>query len=94
VFDRAGSAPERLDAALGVIACQLLSGRSLHDVPPVLDRIAGRSSRAPTPLSEARPELPAELTAPVDRCLAHASEDRPTAEAIAEALARARLPGP
>jgi len=78
--------------SFGVVAYELLAGKPPHAAPPVLEKLAGRAMPASTPLAQARPELPAELSALVDRCIAESPDDRPTAQVVEAAMgAIARL---
>jgi len=77
--------------SFGVIAYQLLANRMPHAVPPIWARMAEQATPPITPLAEARPDLPASLTASLDACLAEAPEQRPDAAELAELLRGARL---
>jgi hypothetical protein len=73
--------------SFGVVAYELLSARLPYAVPPLLERLSGRNPPAPVPLTQSSPHLDAQLCTLVDGCLALAPDARPTAEAVAVALA-------
>ena len=75
---------------LGVVAYELLTKELPHAAPPLLERLAGRTLPSPRPMAETKPELPADLSSLVDRCLAENPEHRPSANAIATAIERTR----
>ena len=70
--------------AFGLIAHELLTGRSAFDVPPVLVARSGLPSPAPLP-----PGLGAARLAAIDGCLHVKPEQRPTALDVVGAFARA-----
>jgi hypothetical protein len=72
--------------SFGVVAYELLTTRLPHAAPPVLERLGGRASPVPVPLAQSITNLPAQLCALVDGCLAEGPEARPRAEEIASAL--------
>jgi len=72
--------------SLGVMAYQLLAKRMPHAVPPIWVALADQEMPPVTPLAELRPDLPVELTAALDGCLAEVPEQRPSAAAVAAAL--------
>ncbi|MGE5181843.1 MAG: serine/threonine-protein kinase [Acidobacteriota bacterium] len=82
----AGAAGAAADMfSFGVVAYELLAAKLPHASPPLVEKLAGRAA-AWTRLSHARPELPSELCALVDRCLSESPEDRPAAELAASTL--------
>jgi serine/threonine protein kinase len=77
--------------ALGVIAYEALSGRVPIDGTTSVEIMAKKSLDASPSLASARPDLPGDLVAIVDGCLAREPGDRPAgARALADALDRAR----
>jgi hypothetical protein len=72
--------------SFGIIAQELLSTKLPYAVPPVLERLSGRVPPPPVPLAQSSPEVPAQLCALVDGCLALAPEARPTAEVVVAVL--------
>jgi serine/threonine protein kinase len=90
-------APELVDGAhvagpssdvfsFGVLAYELLANRLPFAAPPVFERLARRAVARAKPLAEVAPKLPAPLCGIIDRCLAEALEQRPTAREIAAVL--------
>jgi CheY-like chemotaxis protein/tRNA A-37 threonylcarbamoyl transferase component Bud32 len=74
--------------ALGVVAYEVLAGRPPFDDHTIMAMLASHATRLPTPLTELRADLPAELAATVMRCLAKEPAARwQTAEACANRLA-------
>jgi serine/threonine-protein kinase len=73
--------------SFGVVAYEMLSAMSPHDVPPVIAINAGLDPQPATPLARRCMALDPSLGALVDRCLGPASE-RPTARDLVAALRR------
>lgn len=69
--------------ALGVMAYEILSGRYPFGVPPILERLAGRSLPSVDPLP---PEISKRLAFVVSRCLSFHPSERPTAAELAHEL--------
>ncbi|HKA57912.1 MAG TPA: serine/threonine-protein kinase [Gemmatimonadales bacterium] len=86
------AAGEELDGrsdiyALGIVAYFALTGRLPFDAPTVQATLAMQLTRAPTPLTDLRAELPTRLTQIIERCLAKNRDARfSSAEELAEAL--------
>ena len=86
--------------ALGVTAFFALSGRLPFESSTAAGYLHQHRHVEPPPVASIRPGLPPPLAAVVDRCLAKSPAERfPTAEALADALARRcaryrRCPGP
>ena len=72
--------------ALGIVAYEILVGVRPWDVPPVFEAMAGRSLTRPVAI-RTRAELPVALAHMLDSCLAADPSVRPSAAALAEALA-------
>jgi serine/threonine-protein kinase len=73
--------------ALGVMLYELLAGRIPFEAQEPNALMVEVCTRSPLPLAEAAPEVPADLTAIVDRCLAKSPDDRfDDAGALAKAL--------
>jgi hypothetical protein len=73
--------------ALGVILYELLAGRRPFDHKDVVELERQIRREPPPPLTELRPDVPAELAGVVHRCLAKSPADRyPTAAAVADDL--------
>ena len=79
---RAAGAPADM-FAFGLIAHELVTGRSAFDVPPVLIARSGLPAPAPLP-----PGLGAPLVAAIDACLSVRPETRPTARDVVGAFVR------
>jgi serine/threonine-protein kinase len=79
--------------SFGVMAYELLAKDLPFASPPVMERLAGRLAPTPKPLRAQRPELPVELAALVDRCLADAPVGRPTAKELFAGLSREAVRG-
>jgi serine/threonine-protein kinase len=78
--------------ALGVVLFELLTGRRPHESSSLGELLRQVAVEAAPDLREWRPELPAALAAELARLLSKRPEARhPSAEALAEALGRARL---
>ncbi|MCW8137546.1 MAG: serine/threonine protein kinase [Planctomycetota bacterium] len=76
--------------ALGALAWRLFTGELLFQGRPVKDVLVAHMREAPPPLATRCPDLDPGTAALVDRLLAKAPEDRPTAAGVAEALAPVR----
>jgi serine/threonine-protein kinase len=74
--------------SLGVILYQLLTGVRPFDAGSLAELFFQIGGEPPPPMKEKRPDLPPELEAAVDRCMAKAPADRPqTIAAMARLLA-------
>jgi serine/threonine-protein kinase len=70
--------------SFGVIAHELLAGKSPFAEPPVLAHLAGREGAPAAPLDA--PALPARLRELLDGCLRSGPAERPTSSALRDAL--------
>lgn len=79
--------------ALGVVAWELLAGRILWRGPTPMARVVAPVREAPPSLAEIRADVPPDVLAFLDRCLAREAEDRYAdgAEALAALEAMAAL---
>jgi predicted ATPase/tRNA A-37 threonylcarbamoyl transferase component Bud32 len=77
--------------ALGAVLYELATGQKAF---PGGHEAARAKGQRPAPLATLRPDLPPELCQWVERALAEAREDRPTAEVLGAALARVSSAGP
>ena len=81
--------------SLGLVAWYALTGRTVFTGETTQRILVRQLTEAIPSLATARSDLPAALTAVIDRCCAkEASERYPTAEALVEALEAAQLAGP
>ena len=77
--------------SLGLVGFFALTGRAPFDGPTVQGILAMQVTQPAPAIAVARPGTPRGLAAAIDRCLAKSPDDRwPTAEALVEALQRAR----
>src|SRR6185437_3106586 len=77
--------------SLGLVGFFALTGRAPFDGPTVQGILAMQVTQPAPAIAVARPGTPRGLAAAIDRCLAKSPGDRwPTAEALVEALQRAR----
>ena len=77
--------------SLGLVGFFALTGRAPFDGPTVQGILAMQVTQPAPAMAVARPGTPRGLAAAIDRCLAKSPNDRwPTAEALVEALQRAR----
>ncbi|MCO5171022.1 MAG: protein kinase [Planctomycetes bacterium] len=76
--------------ALGALAWRLFTGELLFQGRSIKDVLVAHLKETPPPLATRCPELDPAVAALVDRLLAKAPEDRPTAAEVAEALAPVR----
>jgi serine/threonine-protein kinase len=93
---RGGEVDARSDLfSLGILLYELLTGTSPFRGNNSLDELQRVISHTPPPVSKLRPEVPAALSALVDRLLAKRREDRPRgADTVARELAAlSALPG-
>jgi tRNA A-37 threonylcarbamoyl transferase component Bud32 len=73
--------------ALGVVGYQMVTGRVPFAAGSVLAMLVKHATEAPRPLTELRPDCPADLAETINRCLAKTPEDRwSSADALLEAL--------
>lgn len=72
--------------AFGVMAYELLAGRTPFLEPLVMLKLAGRPMMGPAPLGIFAPDLHPALASLFERCLSEDPALRPTAAAIVEAL--------
>ncbi len=80
--------------SLGVLLYRLVSGRYPLEAATVQELQAGHGRAAATPLRDARPDLPTEMTAVIDRAIAPDPADRyPSAGALEQALLGWLAPG-
>jgi hypothetical protein len=84
-------AEETVDASgdvfgLGVILYELLAGRLPFEGRSLVAILAAISRGHPTPLAEAAPDVPEEVSRLVMRLLAQARSDRPSAREVVEAI--------
>ena len=76
--------------ALGIIGWQALSGRLPFEAEQASAVVVQQATRQAPPLHAAAPDVPRQVAAVIDRCLAKNPADRfPTGEALAEALTAA-----
>ncbi|HSQ62304.1 MAG TPA: serine/threonine-protein kinase [Polyangiaceae bacterium] len=75
--------------SIGVVAYELLTGRTPFEAEGIGETLAAVLQRAPKPIRALRPEVPEELDAAILRCLRQSPEDR---YADAAQLARAIAP--
>jgi serine/threonine-protein kinase len=75
--------------SFGVIAFEMLSGRLPFDAVAVMARLRGRSTPPPPSLSAVSADVEPEVAELVDKCLSEDPARRPTARAVADALASA-----
>ncbi len=68
--------------AFGVIAYEMLAGRTPFRDSPAFARLEGVSVAFPPPLASLRPDVPRAVAHIVERCLAFAPEERPTAREV------------
>ena len=81
--------------SLGLVAWYALTGRTVFTGETTQRILVRQLTEAIPSLATARSDLPAALTAVIDRCCAkEASERYPTAEALVEAIEAAQLAGP
>jgi tetratricopeptide (TPR) repeat protein len=74
--------------ALGVVAWEMLAGRTIFGRRPPHELLAAHIAELPIPIEELRPDLPAPLAALVRQCLEKHPADRPqSAAAVRDALA-------
>jgi serine/threonine-protein kinase len=96
-------APEAIDGAknaaapidvfsFGVIAYELLTGAVPFVESPALCQLSGTMVAPPAPIRAARPEVPAEVAALIDRCLSFNAIERPAAAEAVAVLREARVP--
>jgi DNA-binding winged helix-turn-helix (wHTH) protein len=78
--------------SLGILAYQLLAGRSPYEPSTAQELAQAHISAAPLELQALRQEVPAEVAAAVARCLAKRPEDRPTADELARLLRSSDAP--
>ena len=90
-------APETIDGAreatpavdlfaVGVIAYELLTGRAPFRDSPAFAQLEGVSVAPPPPLATLRDDIPWDIAQVVERCLAFAAEERPTAREVLAVL--------
>ncbi|UCD23705.1 MAG: protein kinase, partial [Gemmatimonadota bacterium] len=72
--------------SLGVLAYQLLTGDLPYYANSAMGWAAAHLRDIPTPTGEMRPELSPAVAQMVDRCLAKAPNDRPTAEELSRGM--------
>lgn len=75
--------------SMGVVAFELITGRSLFDESTPIAYVAAHIHKTPAKVSELRPDVDAALATLIDRCLAKAPTERPAAQEVAKALGRA-----
>ena len=82
-IDGARDATPAIDMfAFGVIAYELLTRRPPFRDSPAFSRLEGVSVAPPPPLESLRADIPFEVARAVERCLAFAPEERPTARQV------------
>jgi serine/threonine-protein kinase len=88
------SADHRVDLyAAGLLAYELLTGASPFTGTTPQETMAAQLTRTPEPLHQVRTDVPAELSAVIERALRKAPEQRhPTARAMLEELERVTTP--
>lgn len=88
------SADHRVDLyAAGLLAYELLSGKSPFTGTTPQETMAAQLTRTPDPLHEIRDDVPPELSAVIERALRKAPEHRfPTARAMLDELERVTTP--
>jgi serine/threonine-protein kinase len=80
--------------ALGGVGFYSLTGHAPFEAPTLEAILVARFTRSAPPVMSVRPDVPLELAAVIDRCLARQPYDRyPSAEAVAEALAESTSAG-
>jgi len=74
--------------SFGAVLYELLTGRRAFIADGSLSLVAAILGETPTPISSLRRDVPADLSALVEKCLARNREDRPSAREIVERLTR------
>jgi serine/threonine-protein kinase len=78
--------------ALGVVGYQMLAGELPHQAANTPSMLMKHISERPRPLSEVRPDLPANLVYAIERAMAKGRDDRwPDASAFRDALAESAV---
>ncbi|HUQ83088.1 MAG TPA: protein kinase [Gemmatimonadaceae bacterium] len=81
------AADHRVDVyALGIMAYEILTGQRPFVGRTAQELLVAHITKAPTPITDRRLDLPARLASLVMRCLAKAPEDRPSASETVELL--------